>query len=182
MASCSVRFEFYCGEAQELKYTHDLPRSLVSEAQDAGQTAGYNDLFVAAVLPFMKEHEAACRAASNPFCENCGLFAMNILQSPMSWLHRAEDPFVGIWVSSVCGKGECETRIRQEIQDTMCAIAQEDPHRRPSTCMEILPCKVCGKTEGIKRCGRCKVVGYCGKEHQKADWKVHKKICIHKDG
>jgi len=182
MASCSVRFEFYCGEAQELKYTHNLPRSLVSEAQAAGQNAGYNDLFVAAVLPFMKEHEAACRAASNLFCENCGLFTMNILQSPMSWLHMAEDPFVGIWVSSVCGKGECETRIRQEIQDTMCEIAQEGPHRRPRTCMEILPCKVCGKTEGIKRCGRCKVVGYCGKEHQKVDWKVHKKICIHKDG
>jgi hypothetical protein len=46
---------------------------------------------------------------------------------------------------------------------------------------EISTCKVCGKTAGIKRCGRCKAVGYCGKEHQKVDWKVHKKICIHKD-
>ncbi|KAH8662744.1 hypothetical protein BGZ61DRAFT_485202 [Ilyonectria robusta] len=27
MASCSVRFEFYCGEAQELKYTHDIAPS-----------------------------------------------------------------------------------------------------------------------------------------------------------
>ncbi|KAH7176003.1 hypothetical protein EDB81DRAFT_30866 [Dactylonectria macrodidyma] len=45
---------------------------------------------------------------------------------------------------------------------------------------EILSCKVCRKTAGVKRCGRCKAVGYCGKEHQKADWKVHKKICIHK--
>lgn len=36
-------------------------------------------------------------------------------------------------------------------------------------------------TAGIKRCGRCKVVGYYGKGHQKADWKVHKKIFIHKD-
>ncbi|KAH7110177.1 hypothetical protein EDB81DRAFT_832470 [Dactylonectria macrodidyma] len=136
MASCSVRFEFYCSEAQELKYTHDLPRSLVSKAQAAGQNAGYNDLFVATVLPFMKEHEAACRGASNLFCENY--------------------PFVSIWVSS----------------DIMCELAQEDPHRRPRTCMEILLCKVCGKTEGIKRCGRCK----------KVDWKVHKKIFIHKDG
>ncbi|KAH8661825.1 hypothetical protein BGZ61DRAFT_463736 [Ilyonectria robusta] len=31
-----------------------------------------------AVQPFMKEHEAACRAALNPFCENCGLLAMNL--------------------------------------------------------------------------------------------------------
>ncbi|KAH6962123.1 hypothetical protein BKA56DRAFT_598363 [Ilyonectria sp. MPI-CAGE-AT-0026] len=157
MASCSVCFEFYCSEAQELKYTHDLLHSLVSEAQATEQNAGYNNLFVAAVLPFIKEHEAACCAASNPFCENCGLFAMNILQSPISWLYRAEDLFVGIWVSP-------------------------DPRRRSSTCIEILLYKVCGKTEGIKRYSRCKVVGYYGKEHQKADWKVHKKICIYKDG
>ncbi|KAH8659426.1 hypothetical protein BGZ61DRAFT_433521 [Ilyonectria robusta] len=115
MACCSVRFEFYCGEVQELPYTHDLLRSLVSEAQAAGQNAGYNDLFVTAVQPFMKEHEAACRAALNPFCENCRSLAMNILQSLMSWLHVAEDPFVGIWASPVCGKGGCETRIWQEI-------------------------------------------------------------------
>ncbi|KAH6953734.1 hypothetical protein BKA56DRAFT_604793 [Ilyonectria sp. MPI-CAGE-AT-0026] len=63
----------------------------------------------------------------------------------------------------------------------MSEIARESAHRRPGTCMEILPCKVCGKTEEIKRCGRCKVVGYCGKEQQKADWKVHKKIYIRKD-
>ena len=26
------------------------------------------------------------------------------------------------------------------------------------------------------------VVGYCGKEHQKSDWEVHKKICVSKRG
>jgi len=46
--------------------------------------------------------------------------------------------------------------------------------------VEILPCKVCGKTESTRRCAQCKAVSYCGTEHQKADWKVHKNICISK--
>ncbi|KAH6975757.1 hypothetical protein EDB80DRAFT_692884 [Ilyonectria destructans] len=45
----SMCLGFYCNEAQELKYTHDLPRSLISEAQAAGKDSGYNDSFVSAV-------------------------------------------------------------------------------------------------------------------------------------
>lgn len=41
----------------------------------------------------------------------------------------------------------------------------------------VLVCAVCDKREGAKVCQRCKVSAYCGKEHQKADWKAHKKIC-----
>lgn len=45
-------------------------------------------------------------------------------------------------------------------------------------CIEIMACQVCGRIEGIKRCGQCRAIGYCGTEHQKADWKVHKVMCI----
>ena len=31
---------------------------------------------------------------------------------------------------------------------------------------------------GLKRCARCKAVAYCGKEHQKMHWKVHKQTCV----
>ncbi|KAH6883815.1 hypothetical protein B0T10DRAFT_410588, partial [Thelonectria olida] len=79
IASCPVRFKFYYSEAQELKYTHNLPYSLISKAQAAGQSAIYNDLFVTAVQPFITEHKAACHAALNPFCENYRSFAVNIL-------------------------------------------------------------------------------------------------------
>lgn len=35
-------------------------------------------------------------------------------------------------------------------------------------CMEVKLCKVCGTTVGAK----------CCKDHQKADWKAHKKACV----
>ncbi len=35
----------------------------------------------------------------------------------------------------------------------------------------------CGKCDKVFQCGRCKRRYYCSKEHQMADWKVHKKYC-----
>ena len=46
MATCPVRFEFYCGE-EELKYIHNIPESLVTVGAHAAQNdAGYANLFV----------------------------------------------------------------------------------------------------------------------------------------
>lgn len=38
-------------------------------------------------------------------------------------------------------------------------------------------CAVCGVREELKRCGRCKRVCYCCREHQKSHWKIHKTEC-----
>ena len=38
-------------------------------------------------------------------------------------------------------------------------------------------CELCGSTEELKICARCKEVWYCSKEHQKRHWKQHKKRC-----
>jgi hypothetical protein len=100
----------------------------------------------------------------------------------MSWLHIVDEPFVNVLVNPVCDKSECEMRTRQEIQDLMAKITAEvqgvdGRAGKLRSAVEILPCKVCGELEKTKRCGRCKVVAYCGKEHQKADWKEHKKVC-----
>jgi len=38
-------------------------------------------------------------------------------------------------------------------------------------------CTVCGATQNLKRCSKCHVVYYCGREHQTQDWKRHKKEC-----
>lgn len=30
----------------------------------------------------------------------------------------------------------------------------------------------------LLQCSNCKLISYCGQEHQKADWKKHKSFCI----
>jgi TPR repeat protein len=37
-------------------------------------------------------------------------------------------------------------------------------------------CAVCGKADAAV-CARCRLVGYCGAEHQRKDWPVHKAVC-----
>lgn len=40
-----------------------------------------------------------------------------------------------------------------------------------------IECQLCGKMDNLMICGGCKRTWYCGKEHQKYDWKYHKKKC-----
>ncbi len=37
-------------------------------------------------------------------------------------------------------------------------------------------CAVCGKADAAV-CARCRLVGYCGAEHQRKDWPAHKVVC-----
>ena len=36
-------------------------------------------------------------------------------------------------------------------------------------------CAICGKTYPSQRCGRCKRIRYCSRDHQKLDWQQHNK-------
>lgn len=38
-------------------------------------------------------------------------------------------------------------------------------------------CSICGITANLLRCGQCRSVYYCSKQHQKQDWKKHKVSC-----
>src|SRR5258708_39273680 len=77
MATCPVRFEFYCGE-EELKYIHNVPRSLVAVgAQATRKEAGCANLFINTLQPIIKEHEFTCLANSNAFCEKLWLGQSN---------------------------------------------------------------------------------------------------------
>jgi len=185
MATCPVRFDFHTDLQGTLKYIHNVPCSLVTPDAEATQrNPEYAKNFVSTIQPIMKEHEAACRTATVPKCQSCDSPTVKILQTPMSWLHIVDKPFVSVYVHPVCNKNECEIRVRQQIQNMITEIIEETRipgvkriAGEPENSVEILPCKVCGETEKTMRCARCKVVAYCGKEHQKADWKVHKRIC-----
>ena len=38
-------------------------------------------------------------------------------------------------------------------------------------------CKVCGKVDSRKKCGKCMNVVYCSRECQVKDWREHKTSC-----
>lgn len=44
---------------------------------------------------------------------------------------------------------------------------------------QVMVCEVCGLA-CTKRCQRCKASCYCGPQHQKAHWKIHKLVCKNK--
>lgn len=42
-------------------------------------------------------------------------------------------------------------------------------------------CPVCGKTDDLLRCSRCKSEWYCNETHQRDHWAQHKLVCQHRD-
>ncbi|XP_015117711.1 egl nine homolog 1 [Diachasma alloeum] len=46
-----------------------------------------------------------------------------------------------------------------------------------SVVVSSVECAICGCTDRLLRCSRCKSVVYCTKEHQKLDWKRHRAHC-----
>lgn len=179
MATVPVRFEFSVERGPKLRYTHPLPRRLIMSTGGAAQSdAGYASDFALSLGPIMQAHETEWQAMSSRQCGICGAATFKVLQTPMSWLHIVEDPFVLVWVNAVCGKEGCEMGMRRQIQDLMRVVGEgggrEDGVRET---VEVVRCAVCERVEGAMRCAKCRVVAYCGREHQKKDWKVHKRVC-----
>ena len=176
MSMCPVRIEFNCENTfNTLSYVHDLPRSLVPvDSTVIPRESEYAVLLQRAVWPILKRHEVACQAASSPQCGVCGSTTEQILQTPISIIQDIGHPFLSVWVHSVCGKAECEALTRNGMDRIMGRLRRQFSDEMRS---EAKGCKMCGKTEGMKRCARCKAVVYCGIENQKADWKRHKRFC-----
>ena len=93
MATRPIRFQFLCDKVVEgLNFNHPVPESLVIPLSKIRQESSFADRFRHAVLPFMKEHEAACSPAFDPLCVSCGSPITTVLQTPMSYLHKVGDP------------------------------------------------------------------------------------------
>lgn len=82
----------------------------------------------------------ACGNASGKFCECCGRFTTDILQSPVSLLH-ADQPRIIVCVAALCVKGQCEIEMRQEMQTMMQEMRQEgetlDEFLGRTGCLEV---------------------------------------------
>ncbi|KAM4061382.1 MYND finger domain-containing protein [Hirsutella rhossiliensis] len=166
MATCNVSVEFWCEfGATELKYKHSIPKTLVTQVGQARPDDEASALFLQWIRPILREHEAATfyRARYRTYMQR---------------------PFVVVVVSSFCGQEGCEIRARQEMQDTMAEAGQADGSMgakqmqgQDAQSTEGKVCRVCGEMAGARRCSRCLAVAYCSRQHQKEDWKVHKKGC-----
>jgi len=63
--------------------------------------------------------------------------------------------------------------ILPEAKAAIAAVMENKTVARAGTC--ALP--KCDKP-GVKTCARCRIARYCCREHQKGDWKRHKKECV----
>src|SRR3569833_411212 len=93
---------------------------------------------------------------------------VGFLPTLMTWLHEVDDPLVIVWVNQVCRESECETRVRQQVQEMMMAeVVVEDRAGSapgPNNTVEIKPwlgvsiCKPNGVVSKIKLFG-CRPLG-----------------------
>lgn len=54
----------------------------------------------------------------------------------------------------------------------------EDVKKRSASGDENKKCAICGATNNLLRCSRCKSAWYCGQAHQIQDWPTHQRICM----
>lgn len=124
MSLCPVQIDFHCQNTYNvLSYVHPLPRSLIPVDRAIQQDFEYATQLDHVLLPIMKEHEVACQEASSRQCLVCGSETEQIVQTPISFfIHDAgdvKDPFLTVWVHSLCGKEKCEAQKREDMDRIM---------------------------------------------------------------
>jgi len=185
MTTRPVRVEFWC-DNQTLKFTHNVPAQLVENvsADASHHNPQYMSTFVSAIKPIISQRYQAAYNATQPMCCICEAPKTQVIVTPMSWLHTS-DPFIKVMCCPACNKPECDTRVRQNVQTLMAEMNEKEEPENTADAEastggligEIMPCRVCQTTENTSRCGKCGTAFYCGREHQKMDWPLHKKAC-----
>jgi hypothetical protein len=177
MSLCPVLVGFNCENTfHTLSFTHHFPRGLVPvDSRVITGDCEYAVLLKRVVLPILNEHEVACRAASSSLCGACGSATTQILQTPIFIIQNIDGPFLSVWVHSLCDKADCEAQIKEDMDSIMGKLREQ---LSDEMCSETKAYKVGGKSVAIRRCARCKTVAYCGNEHQRKDWKIHKRFCV----
>ncbi|KAJ5084182.1 hypothetical protein NUU61_008761 [Penicillium alfredii] len=74
--------------------------------------------------------------------------------------------------------------VRPELRNA--SVSSAEDIRIAEVCWMIWSCDfaqlaVCGFTpsldKSLQRCARCKLISYCSRDCQRADWKIHKRYC-----
>ncbi|KAF2826141.1 hypothetical protein CC86DRAFT_466925 [Ophiobolus disseminans] len=140
-------------EVPEWSHTHSVPANLIATAHEASSP-----------------YQAECNAKAGKNCINCRGSAGIAALTPCSYLHIMNEPFINVLVHSTCGLTMCIKAAKVMMQEVMEEVGEMERD-------QDVKCESCGERENIKRCAKCKVVGYCGTACQKRGWKKHKKIC-----
>lgn len=182
MATTSVLFQFHWAYGNStkpvLEARHQISTSAVLQKPE-GQLPQDPDAFYLFQLtagPMIFSHtmelvQAAAR--SNITCVLCAQPSTTITCALAPGWDNASNLFVKIDVFTLCPKEECKHGFTKRVQATI-DTGEDLDIQRASIAKH---CPICFANEGLKFCQRCKVTAYCGKEHQKEDWKEHKKSC-----
>jgi hypothetical protein len=87
-------------------------------------------------------------------------------EQPVNYENTSLDELLGYDAGGAVDENEEESN---QVNEPASSTSIQDP---PTS---TYPCKVCGQP-GL-RCKSCYLEAYCGREHQKLDWKNHKRAC-----
>ncbi|ROW11999.1 hypothetical protein VPNG_05260 [Cytospora leucostoma] len=118
MSTKPARFQFLC-EKRQLEFKHDVPSSLIGPAAVANPAMP--EMFTTVMRPIVLQHAEAALQACEDKCsaKGCNRDSVTIVATPMSYLHRVEDPFVIIMTVACCGNEACDKELKKEASDLM---------------------------------------------------------------
>jgi hypothetical protein len=169
MATRKVRLHFtpLSTVAPAWDVAHDVPADLITSFQEE-KSASYQLRFGETMTKVCTQYQDAMNTRCGPTCGVCDLAPTTYGKSFCISQLAAPEPYVLMGIVPTCGTPECREGASSLVQMFREEYRQHDSQSA---------CKVCGKLDGTMRCAKCKEVRYCSVEHQKEDWKKHKKVC-----
>lgn len=176
MTTRTIDYRVSCGDIK-LNYKHDVLVEMLS-------TSAPRTLMTDTLQAMIFAHHKDILSSRTWTCGNCSKPAVDLVHTPMSYLHMPEEPLVLDMVYPICENGsECDRAARREVDSITSEMfdgkADEAEEHKGRFCL------VCGKVEDkekgivMKKCGRCRVAEYCGAQCQNMDWTIgkHKMMC-----
>ena len=168
MTTVEVRFRFIC-KPGTMKFDcfHNISNRLVDITdEDIDPSEEYRQLWSETTRHIIEKSEADCLEYSPRICAY-GSPTVNTTQLPLPFLYKPERRMV-IIVDPFCGHERCRTQVQQESLQVMSRFrwynGSQPLDTYPHIFTPVLCYKVCTTVEGVKRCGRCQAVTYCGNQ------------------